>query len=85
MSCINLADDFDFVGAIAQLGERVNGIHEVAGSSPASSTSRDQGLVAVGSDDFRVRFSYWLDRVSAGEEAIVTCLGKPRVRLSPAS
>mgnify|MGYP000238806357 CR=1 FL=1 len=26
-------------GAIAQLGERVNGIHEVAGSNPASSTN----------------------------------------------
>lgn len=37
-ACINLADDFDFVGAIAQLGERVTGSHEVAGSSPASST-----------------------------------------------
>jgi hypothetical protein len=41
-ACINLADDFDFVGAIAQLGERVNGIHEVAGSSPASSTSENR-------------------------------------------
>ncbi len=26
------------VGAVAQLGARVNGIHEVAGSIPASST-----------------------------------------------
>jgi PD-(D/E)XK nuclease superfamily protein len=28
------------LGAIAQLGERVHGMHEVAGSSPASSTSK---------------------------------------------
>jgi PD-(D/E)XK endonuclease len=42
---INWADDFDFaaklreqLGAIAQLGERVRGTHEVAGSSPAGST-----------------------------------------------
>jgi PD-(D/E)XK endonuclease len=29
-------------GAIAQLGERVSGTHEVAGSSPASSTSKSR-------------------------------------------
>jgi prevent-host-death family protein len=82
-SCITLADDFDFEGAIAQLGERLNGIQEAAGSSPASSTGPVGRPIAVGSDDFRVRFSYWLDRVSAGEEAIVTYRGKPRVRLTP--
>jgi hypothetical protein len=37
-AAINYADDHPF-GAIAQLGERVTGSHEVAGSSPASSTS----------------------------------------------
>jgi hypothetical protein len=43
---INWAEDFEFgatlgtqLGAIAQLGERVHGMHEVAGSSPAGSTS----------------------------------------------
>jgi hypothetical protein len=34
---IRWAADFEFSGAIAQLGERVTGSHEVAGSSPASS------------------------------------------------
>jgi hypothetical protein len=37
-AAINYASDYRF-GAIAQLGERVTGSHEVAGSSPASSTS----------------------------------------------
>ena len=42
---INWARDFEFAatlgasGAIAQLGERLHGMQEVAGSSPASSTS----------------------------------------------
>ncbi len=37
---LNFAADYEFsLGAIAQLGERVTGSHEVAGSSPASSTS----------------------------------------------
>ena len=43
---INWADDFEFaatlrhLGAIAQLGERVHGMHEVAGSIPAGSTDQ---------------------------------------------
>ena len=82
-SCINLADDFNFAGAIAQLGERRSGRPKVAGSSPASSTSQDNLPTVVGCDDFRVRFSYWLDPVSAGEEALVTYRGRPRVRLMP--
>lgn len=83
-SCITLADDFDFEGAIAQLGERRSGRPKVAGSSPASSTPPPNALpVRVGCDDFRNRFSYWLDRVSAGEEAIITYRGRPRVRLTP--
>ena len=42
---IKVADDYDLAnmirrpGAIAQLGERLHGMQEVAGSSPASSTS----------------------------------------------
>ena len=35
---INWASQYD-LGAIAQLGERLHGMQEVAGSSPASSTS----------------------------------------------
>jgi hypothetical protein len=42
---INWADDFDFAarlksqqGAVAQLGERMPGRHEVTGSSPVGST-----------------------------------------------
>jgi PD-(D/E)XK endonuclease len=55
-ACINLAEHFEFEGAIAQLGERLRGTQEVAGSSPASSTSRsssDPAPVTVGSDPFR--------------------------------
>jgi hypothetical protein len=31
--------DFDLFGAVAQLGERLNGIQEVVGSIPISSTN----------------------------------------------
>jgi hypothetical protein len=37
---ITYAEDYEFYGAIAQLGERVAGSHEVGGSSPPGSTSR---------------------------------------------
>jgi PD-(D/E)XK nuclease superfamily protein len=42
-AAINWAAQYEF-GAIAQLGERVTGSHEVAGSSPASSTSNVRPL-----------------------------------------
>jgi hypothetical protein len=42
--CTNLAQNLDFEGAIAQLGERLNGIQEVVGSSPTSSTSKKPRL-----------------------------------------
>src|SRR3954449_5361738 len=38
-SAINFAADYS-LGAIAQLGERVTGSHEVGGSNPPSSTPR---------------------------------------------
>src|SRR3954471_17975018 len=38
---ISYAADFEFNGAIAQLGERLTGSQEVGGSSPPSSTPRE--------------------------------------------
>jgi hypothetical protein len=53
---INWADDFEFAatlrrqqGAVAQLGERMPGRHEVTGSSPVGSTS-DLQLLEQGVD-----------------------------------
>ncbi len=82
-ACINLARHFDFPGAIAQLGERVTGSHEVAGSNPASSTSPPETIV-IGSSAFRDRLGYWMDRVAAGDDVLITRHGKSRVRLCPA-
>jgi prevent-host-death family protein len=90
-SCINLADNFDFEGAIAQLGERSAGSRKVAGSNPASSTSSSPSdgsscePLNVASNPFRDRLGYWMDRVAAGDEIVITRHGKPRIRLSPAA
>jgi hypothetical protein len=43
---VNWASDYE-LGAIAQLGERVSGRHEVAGSSPASSTPKPPARAAL--------------------------------------
>ena len=38
-------DYYDWLrGAVAQLGERMNGIHEVVGSIPISSTKKTKGI-----------------------------------------
>jgi hypothetical protein len=86
-SCINLADDFDFVGAIAQLGERRAGSAKVAGSSPASSTSSsvDDGAINVSSNRLRDQFGHWMDRAADGQEIVITRRGKARVRMIAAT
>jgi prevent-host-death family protein len=83
-ACINLASEFAFEGAVAQLGERQSGTLEATGSSPVSSTSDPTGPITVGSNPFRDKLGYWMDRVASGEEVIITRNGKPRIRLSPA-
>ena len=41
-----------FRGAVAQLGERMNGIHEAVGSIPSSSTTEFKGLADAASPFF---------------------------------
>jgi prevent-host-death family protein len=82
MAQLNWAVDYRLSGAIAQLGERSDGIRKVVGSSPTSSTSRQQ--TGVGANEFRGRFGWYMERAAAGEEFFVTRRGKPYVRLVPA-
>lgn len=83
-ACITLGDDYEFSGAIAQLGERSAGSRKVAGSNPASSTAPPDPIT-VGSNPFRDRLGYWMERAAGGDEVVVTHRGRPRVRLSPAT
>jgi prevent-host-death family protein len=39
----------------------------------------------IGSNPFRDKLGYWMERVAAGQEVLITHRGKPRVRLTPAS
>ncbi len=80
-ACLNLAVDFELPGAIAQLGERLRGTQEAAGSSPASSTSLPDTL-HVGAHQFRNHFGYYLERAADGHEILVSRRGRPYVRVS---
>jgi hypothetical protein len=54
VSCINMADQYQFDGAVAQLGERAAGSRKVRGSSPLSSTPlTPTGPTTVGVNAFR--------------------------------
>ncbi len=57
---------------------------EVVGSSPTSSTSSPDGPITIGSNPFRDRLGYWMERVAGGEEVLITHRGKPRIRLTSA-
>ena len=85
-AALHFAADHSLPGAIAQLGERVHGMHEVAGSSPAGSTpqaDRDGGEVVVGANRFRDHFGYWMERAAAGNEIVITRHGRRYARLGP--
>ena len=86
-ACINLASEFEFIGAVAQLGEHLNGIQGARGSSPLSSTSRLPSAVDVGCHQFRNHFGFYLERAASGETIEISRRGRPYARLiaAPAS
>jgi prevent-host-death family protein len=80
-ACINLASDYEFSGAVAQLEEHQSGTLGARGSSPLSSTPTS---VDVGCHEFRNHFGYYLERAAAGEEIRISRRGRPYARLVPA-
>jgi prevent-host-death family protein len=80
---INLAADFEFSGAIAQLGERSAGSRKVGGSSPPSSIPSGPNVVETGAHQFRNHFGYYMERAAAGDEIHITRHGRPFARLMP--
>lgn len=82
-ACINMAEDYEFAGAVAQLGERLSGTQEAAGSSPASSTVvAPPETLELGAHDFRERFGHYMELASAGTEILIRRHGRPFARLS---
>ncbi len=84
-ACINLADDFTFDGAVAQLARAPRWQRGGQGfESPQLHSNSNDAAVTIGADAYRESFGFWLDRVAAGQEVVVTRRGTPRVRLTAA-
>jgi hypothetical protein len=87
-ACINLADDYDFDGAVAQLARafgwqpKGQGFESPQLHSPATSPDSPPAR-AVGCEEVYRTWGRLLDEVAAGEEVIVTRRGTPRIRMSP--
>ena len=82
-ACINLAEDFELSGAVAQLVEHQSGTLRARGSSPLSSTPSPPETLHVGANQFRNHFGYYLERAADGHEVLVSRRGRPYVRLIP--
>jgi prevent-host-death family protein len=84
-ACINLADDFELPGAVAQLVEHRHGMARARGSSPLSSTPSPSApdTLEVGANQFRNHFGYYLEKAGEGHEVLVSRRGRPYVRLTP--
>jgi prevent-host-death family protein len=80
---LNWAAQYSLEGAIAQLGERRDGIAKGVGSSPTGSTPTDPAVRQVGAHEFRNHFGYYMERAAAGEEILIKRRGKPHARLGP--
>jgi antitoxin (DNA-binding transcriptional repressor) of toxin-antitoxin stability system len=82
-SCINLADDFTFDGAVAQLARARDWQSRGRGfESPQLHSTSGKAATTVAAEACRVSFGYWLDRVVGGEEVVVTRRGKPMIVLT---
>ena len=83
-ACINIASDFHFDGAVAQLEERRAGSAKARGSSPLSSTTDspvEAPSLKVGCHEFRNHFGYYLEQAAAGTDIEVSRRGRPYARL----
>jgi prevent-host-death family protein len=82
-ACINLADDFTFDGAVAQLASATRWQRVGQGfESPQLHSNPDGAAFTIGAEACRDSFGCWLDRVAAGQDVVVTRRGKPMVKLT---
>ena len=84
-ACINLASDFEFDGAVAQLARAPAWHAGGRGFESPQLHSSPTGPTIVGANEFRNRFGWYMERAAAGEEFLVGRRGKPYVRLSAAA
>jgi hypothetical protein len=79
-SCINLAEEYEFDGAVAQLA-RAPEWHS-GGRGFESPQLHSEPPMSIGSDEFRNRLGYYLDLAAEGHELNITRWGKRFLRLT---
>jgi prevent-host-death family protein len=84
-ACINLADDFDFEGAVAQLARARRWQRRGRGFESLQLHSSESAPMTVACDEFRDHLGYWFDEAARGEPLLVTRRGKPLVRVGSAT
>jgi prevent-host-death family protein len=86
-ACINLAQEYELTGAVAQLGRASAWHAEGRGFESHQLHSPDDcaDSVTVGAHEFRNHFGWYMQRATAGESVLVKRRGKPYVRLGPAT
>src|SRR5207248_8888956 len=78
-SCINLAADYEFEGAVAQLA-RASAWH-AEGRGFESPQLHSEPPRSIGSDEFRNRLGYYLDLAAEGQEIHITRWGHRFMKL----
>lgn len=79
-SCINLAADYEFDGAVAQLARAIG--WQPIGRGFESPQLHSEPPMTIGSDEFRNRLGYYLDLAAEGQELFITRWGRRYLRMS---
>ena len=80
-ACLNDAAEYEFAGAVAQLGRAP---HWQCGGQGFESPQLHPNSVDVASHEFRNRFGHYLERAAGGDEIRISRHGRPFARLVPA-
>ena len=80
---INIAEDFELPGAVAQLAEHALAARRPGVRIPSAPLSAVPETLQVGAQQFRNHFGYYLEKAGEGHEVLVSRRGRPYVRLTP--
>jgi prevent-host-death family protein len=80
---VNLASQFEFRGAVAQLDRAPRWQRGGQGFESPQLHSAQPETLHVGAHVFRNHFGYYLEKAGEGHEVLVSRRGRPYVRLSP--
>lgn len=81
---INLAAEYEFAGAVAQLARASGWQPEGRGFESLQLHSPTADETVVGAHEFRNRFGWYAERAASGEQILVTFRGRPHLRLAAA-